>query len=148
MLISDWSSDVCSSALVHAVRRRVEQARSLAGALAAQLHELLLDPRARVTAGLYRALLLQHHLPCRIGAVLTQAQQGVEGVAFHPNNLRSASADCSNGTSSSADCCSSLRIGPIFSIAMSASGSVPRLYSPSCSSSSISWYLARYLNRK
>src|SRR3546814_10489708 len=107
MRISDWSSDVCSSDLrfdlpaqpvdvrlalrkharpVHAWRRRVEQARSLAGALAAQLHDLLLDPRARVTAGLYRALLLQHHLPCRIGAVLTQAQQGVEGVAFHPRS--------------------------------------------------------------
>src|SRR3546814_17370762 len=60
-----------------------EQALSLAGALATQLNVLLLDSIARVTAGLYRALLLQHHLPRRIGAVLTQEQQGVEVVAFH-----------------------------------------------------------------
>src|SRR5690606_12067411 len=133
---------------VHARRRWIEQPAALLGALVAQAHDLVLDRGAGIATLLHHTLLLQHDLARGLGAMLAQLQQRVEGVAFHPNSLRSASADFSNGTSSVADCCSNWRMAPIFSIATSASLSVPRLYSPSCSSSSMSWYLASYLRSR
>src|SRR5690606_31051154 len=117
----------------HAGRRRVEQAHALLLLLEIQGDDLALDLQAGVTAGLGFTLALEHPLARGFGAVLPQPDERLQRIALHGNRLLSASADCVNGTSSCADCCSSLRIGPIFSMAASASGSVPRLYSPSCS---------------
>src|SRR5690606_1504903 len=129
----------------HARGRRVEQARALLALRELERDDLALDAQAGVAAVLGRALPLQHHLPRGLGAMLAQAHQRVQRIALHGNIPFSAAADCSKPTSSCAGCCSSSRIAPMRAMAASASGSVPRLYSPSCSSSSMSWYLASSL---
>src|SRR5690606_36435070 len=131
-------------------RRRLQHAQALAGALAAQFHDLLLDALAGLPAFAHRALLLHDHQARLPGAVRAQLQQCLQGIAraragAHANSFLSVSEDSANGTSSPEDCCNSLRIGPMRSMAKSASGSLPRLYSPSCSNSSMSWCLASAL---
>src|SRR5690606_5471011 len=126
-------------------RRRVKQALAMRRALDAKRVDAGLDPRALLATGAGSGLLLQHVGARQRGAVGAQLDQGLQRVALHRNNLRSASAESSKPASSLEPCWSSLRMGPIFSIATSASGSDPRLYSPSCSSISMSLYLARYL---
>src|SRR5690606_28708483 len=100
-----------------------------------------------------RADALDGGVGLRIAAALAcyqLQQQLLQGIAraqpgTHANSFFSVSDDSANGTSSPEDGCSSLRIGPMRSMAKSASGSLPRLYSPSCSSSSMSWCLASAL---
>src|SRR5690606_22489852 len=131
-------------------RRRFHHPQALAGALATQLRDLLFDALAGLAAFAHRALLLHHHQPRLPGAVRAQLQQLLQGITraqpgAHANSFFNVSDDSANDTSSPEDCCSSLRIGPMRSMAKSASGSLPRLYSPSCSSSSMSWCLASAL---
>src|SRR5690606_8671884 len=129
----------------HAGLRWIEHPRAVLLLLEDQRRDFPFDLQAGVAAGLGLALALEHLLARGLGAVFARPDQGLQRIARHGNIVRIAAADCSNGTSSCDACCGSLRIGPIFSIAASASGSVPRLYSPSWISSSMSWYLASSL---
>src|SRR5690606_38558672 len=113
--------------------RGLHQALALLRPLHPQRHDLAFDAQAGVALLAGRALALQHLLARFLAAVFAQLDElgQREALAHAGNSLRSACADCSNGTSSEAGCCSSWRIGPMRSMAMSASGSLPRWYSPS-----------------
>src|SRR5690606_41192018 len=103
-------------------RRRFEHAQPLAGALAAQAVDFLLDPLAGLAPLAHVALALGHHPARLLGAVRAQLDRLLERIAparcpAHANSFPSICDERANGTSSSEDCCSSCRIGPMRSIA-------------------------------
>src|SRR3546814_13294052 len=104
MRISDWSSDVCSSDLAapHRCGAHAGAAGCGGGSVSSEEPGLGIRDWGFGNAGGER----HGRLPCRI----PNPESPIP--ALHGNTFLSASADCSNGPSSTADCCSCMRIGP------------------------------------